>query len=335
MVDTLIRVGIAGYGVVGKRRRYHLDANPHFEVRAICDRNFSVNPLQDREIPGFIDYNSLLNCDLDAVFVCLSNDMAAEVTHESLRRGLHVFCEKPPARNVDELIPVIDEERNRPGLKLKYGFNHRYHQSVREALDLVTSGELGRVINIRGVYGKSNLITFDQTDWRTKKAIAGGGILLDQGIHMVDLLRLFGGDYHRVFSFIRNDYWKHDVEDNAYALMKSDTNVIGMLHSSATQWKHKFRLEIGLEDGLLTLSGILSGSQSYGRELLQILYASSASEASESQVQREYINDESWAEEIADFAGDIQFDRQVSTGSSNDALETMKLIAQIYDNDQS
>ena len=89
-----------------------------------------------------------------------------------------------------------------PNLKLMYGFNHRYHDSVIEALKVYNSGLLGNVINI-GAYGKSKLITFNQPDWR-KRDIAGGGVLLDQGIHIVDLIRLFAGEFETVYSFIEN-----------------------------------------------------------------------------------------------------------------------------------
>ena len=147
---------------------------------------------------------------------------------------------------------------------------------------------------------------------------------------MVDLMRLFGGNFTKVHSFVSNDYWKYDVEDNVYALMRSDEGVVAMLHSSATQWKHKFRLEVDLEDGLLGLSGILSGSQSYGEETLKITPGNSnaASTASESITQ--FTEDNSWRDEISDFADDILLDRSVSTGSSHDAQETMNLIEQIY-----
>ena len=128
-----------------------------------------------------------------------------------------------------------------------YGFNHRYHDSVQEALRLIRSEELGKIINMRGVYGKSQLITFDQPDWRTKRSIAGGGVLLDQGIHMVDLMRLFAGDFTDVHSFISNRHWGYDVEDNAYCLMKTNDGIVGMLHSSATQWRHRFNLDINLD----------------------------------------------------------------------------------------
>ena len=139
-----------------------------------------------------------------------------------------------------DIEDVISCEKKHPTLKLMYGFNHRYHDSVQDALKILSSGELGSIINIRGVYGKAKMITFNQPDWRTKREISGGGVLLDQGIHMVDLMRLFGGEFIDVYSFISNNHWGYDVEDNAYAIMRSSSGVVAMLNSSATQWRHRF-----------------------------------------------------------------------------------------------
>ena len=104
---------------------------------------------------------------------CLTNDIAAEATIAGLEAGLHVFCEKPPGRDVADIARVIACEKRYPDLKLKYGFNHRYHDSVRDALGIIRSGELGRIINLRGVYGKSQIISFGQDDWRSKRANRG------------------------------------------------------------------------------------------------------------------------------------------------------------------
>ena len=111
---------------------------------------------------------------------------------------------------------------------MKYGFNHRYHDSVRDAVRIIRSGQLGRVLDLNGVYGKSMMIRFDQ-DWRTKRAIAGGGILLDQGIHMVDMLRLFAGEFVHVNAHVSNAYWRHDVEDNAWALLRTEDDIVALL----------------------------------------------------------------------------------------------------------
>jgi predicted dehydrogenase len=228
------RVGIAGYGVVGKRRRHFIDLHPLFKTVAVCDRNLTQDTIQQKGVLHFSNYKDLLELDLDVLFVCMTNDIAAEVTIAGLKKGCHVFCEKPPGRDLNDIARVVACKKNYPYLQLKYGFNHRYHDSVSDALRIMHSKELGNIINLKGVYGKSKMLTFGQdSDWRTIREIAGGGILLDQGIHMVDLLRLFAGEFTEIYSFISNDFWKHDVEDNAYALMRTSQGVVAMLHSSA------------------------------------------------------------------------------------------------------
>ncbi len=326
-----LRVGIAGYGIVGKRRHHFIDQHPDLVTVAVCDRNSSDSELSGRSLKKFKNYQDLIGEDLDALFVCMTNDIAPEVTIAGLESGIHVFCEKPPGRTVEDVIRVRAVEAKQPTLKLKYGFNHRYHDSVQDALNIVASGELGRVMNLRGVYGKSKFISFGQhSDWRTKKAVAGGGILLDQGIHMVDLMRLFAGEFETIHSFVSNDYWKHDVEDNAYALMRTSDGVVAMLHSSATQWKHMFQLDITLEKGAVTLSGILSGSKSYGDETMTVAYAAEDDQGDPKEVTTCYESDPSWSSEIDEFATAIIEGGEIINGSSDDALRTMQLVDRIY-----
>jgi predicted dehydrogenase len=217
-----VRVGISGYGIVGKRRHEYLKRHPTATVVGVCDQLFPTDQTQVDGIRCYSNYRELLaDQDIDALFVCLTNDVAADATIAGLQNSLHVICEKPPGRDVADVIRVMDVEKGSPGHKLMYGFNHRYHHSVRKALDLVGSGSFGKIINIRGLYGKSKLVTFDQPDWRAKRKVAGGGILLDQGIHMVDLIRLFAGEFVEVHGFVSNNFWNYDVEDNAYALMRT------------------------------------------------------------------------------------------------------------------
>ena len=326
-----LRVAIAGYGVVGKRRREFIDTHPGLKTVAVCDRAFDGNGRLDDGVAYFQTPAELLRQDFDALFVCMTNDIAPDVTIAGLEKGLHVFCEKPPGRTVADIRRVIETEAKHPKQILKYGFNHRYHESVREALAIARSGDLGRIINLRGVYGKSQFISYGQhSDWRTERAIAGGGILLDQGIHMVDLMRLFAGEFTQVHSFVSNDYWRHDVEDNAYALMRTDAGVVGMLHSSATQWRHRFSLDITLEKGALILSGILSGSKSYGAETLTVVHAGDDDLGDPKEQVTRYNTDPSWADEIADFADAIETGRKITEGSSDDALRTMDLVYRIY-----
>jgi predicted dehydrogenase len=331
---TELKVGIAGFGVVGKKRKACVDRHPNLRLIAVCDRNFNDEGLLEEGVYYLQNYQSLLDQELDILIICLTNEIAPEVTIAGLQAGLHVFCEKPPGRNVEDIKRVIQIESQNPSLKLMYGFNHRYHESVQNALKLVQDGKFGKVINIRGLYGKAKLITFNQPDWRTKREIAGGGILLDQGIHMVDLMRLFGGNFTEVHSFVSNRHWGYDVEDNAYALMKTKDGVVGMLNSSATQWRHRFNLDINLEYGSIILGGIISGTKSYGAETLTIVEADPDNDNGDPKEQIiRYNRDPSWDEEIIFFIKAILNKTQIQSGSSEDALKTMQLVYKIYFSD--
>jgi predicted dehydrogenase len=152
---------------------------------------------------------------------------------------------------------------------------------------------------------------------------------------MLDLMRLFCGEFVDIKSFVSNDFWKHDVEDNAYAMMKDEKGRIAMVTSSATQWQHKFNLEIFLTEGYIELFGILSGSKSYGEE--RIVYGKRDEESDNGQMESttiKFLQDNSWRDEIFEFADAIVKDLPITSGTSKDALETMKLVFTIYYNDQ-
>ena len=328
-----MRVGIIGYGVVGKTRHDSILKNTSFLVTSISENNLQARKKIPENIEVFEDYKSLIeNANVDVVFISLPNKFAANATVLSLKKGLHVFCEKPPAKTLSELEEVFLVSKQYPDLKLMYGFNHRFHHSVEQAKLIIQDNSLGRLINMRGVYGKSQMISFNQTDWRTRREESGGGILLDQGIHMLDLMRyLSGEDFSEIFSFIDNAFWNFDVEDNAYVLMKSKTGVVAQLHSSATQWRHLFNLEITMEQGSLVLGGLLTGSKSYGDETLTIIKADPKNDkgAPRESISK-YNEDVSWNNEIKYFAKSLTEKSPITRGSINDAIETMKLIEKIY-----
>jgi predicted dehydrogenase len=324
-----LRVGIAGYGIVGKRRRVHIDEDPRLVTVAVCDQTFAESGAMVDGVRAYRTYRELLGERLDALFVSLPNYLAPEVTIAALERGLHVFCEKPPGHTVEDVERVMAVEARHPALVLKYGFNHRYHDSVREALALVQSHELGEIVNLRGVYGKSKIIPFAGS-WRAERRYAGGGILLDQGIHMVDLIRLFGGEFRDVKSWVSNAYWKHDVEDNAYALMRGDNGCVAMLHSSATQWQHRFSLEVTLTEGFIELQGILSGTKSYGQERLIVGHREETATGTSRETTTTFLDDNSWRDEVREFAAAVADGAPMVSGTSQDALETMRLVYRIY-----
>ena len=328
-----MKVGIAGYGVVGKTRHRSIESNTSYQITAISESSQEARKFIPAGIKIYNDYKSLIaSADIDVIFISLPNQFASEAACLSLQRGLHVFCEKPPARTHAELLEVEKQSLKFPELKLMYGFNHRFHLSVEEAKLLIDSNSLGRLINMKGVYGKSQMISFNQTDWRTNREASGGGILLDQGIHMLDLMRYLSGEnFTEVFSIIDNAFWNFDVEDNAYVLMKSPKGLVSQLHSSATQWRHVFNLEITLERGSLILGGLLTGSKSYGDETLTIITSDpSKDNGTPKESTSKYNEDVSWDNEIKYFANSLASNTSIERGSIKDALETMKLIEIIY-----
>lgn len=327
--EKVYKIGIAGYGIVGQRRHRVINEFGRLNTVAVCDQTFKNPGTLPCGTQYYGEYKQLLAENLDILFVCLPNYLAPEVTTAGLKLGLHVFCEKPPGRNIADIERVMAVEKECPGLVLKYGFNHRYHDSVCDALKIVRSGELGDIINIRGIYGKSKIVSYS-SGWRAQRKYSGGGILLDQGIHMVDLLRLFCGDFIEVNSCISNSYWNHDVEDNAYALMKDTKGRIVILHSSATQWQHRFSLDIALTKGFLRLEGILSGSKSYGEERLTIGERSESDFGSLQEKTINYLEDHSWRREIEEFTDAIIHKTPIVHGTSEEALETMRAVYKIY-----
>lgn len=328
-----MKVGIAGYGEVGKTRHKSILKNTNFKVIAVSENNPEARKGIPKDLEIYEDYKSLINeSDIDIVFISLPNRYASDASIISLKKRLHVFCEKPPARTLAELEEVRRVSRQCSNLKLMYGFNHRFHLSVEEAKKIINNNSLGRVINMKGVYGKSQMISFNQTDWRTKREESGGGILLDQGIHMLDLMRYLSGEnFVEIFSFIDNAFWNFDVEDNAYVLMKSSGGVVAQLHSSATQWRHLFNLEITLEKGSLILGGLLTSSKSYGDETLTVITADPINDKG---IPKESISnfneDVSWDNEIKYFANSLLDDLPIKRGSVDDAIQTMRLIEDIY-----
>ncbi|PLA75531.1 gfo/Idh/MocA family oxidoreductase [Hydrogenovibrio sp. SC-1] len=327
----MLRVGIAGYGKLGKVREIHVNNVDFAEVVAIYD----IDP---PELQGGVvvcnSYDELLDQKLDAVFICAYNDVLSDFTVKALGRGVHVFCEKPPARSTAELLAVIEAE-SASGLILKYGFNHRYHYSVMEAKKLIDSGDMGRLLWLRGVYGKAGSIDYHQ-NWRNFRNLSGGGILIDQGIHMLDLMMYFsGGTFEKINSFVTTAFWDVEAEDNAFAIMQNKDRVTAMLHSSATQWKHKFLLEMCFEEGYINLDGILSGTRSYApetlvvgrREFEDVTHA--MGKPKETTTWFEY--DRSWEYEVQEFLNAIQGRGEIENGTSSDAFNALKLVEDIYE----
>ncbi len=329
----MIKIGIAGYGKIGRVRANEIKKNQHAKLVGVYDIN-KPNDL-DPNIKFHDSFDELLRQDLDAVFICAFNNVLADYTVKAIQAGKHVFCEKPPARTSEELKAVIEIEKQ-SNVYLKYGFNHRYHYSVIEAKKIIDSGKMGKLLWLRGVYGKAGSIDYDK-NWRNYKEYSGGGILIDQGIHMLDLMRYFSGQtFKNINSFVTTSYWNIKAEDNAFVIMQSEEEVTAMMHSSATQWKHKFLLEMCFEEGYINLDGILSNTRSYAPEKLVIGRREFEDITFAMGKPKENItwfeNDNSWTLEVEEFIDAILGKSEIKNGTSKDALETLSLVEEIYKN---
>lgn len=327
------RVGIIGMGKMGRIRMRELDLHSEFEITAICD----IDEKLSAAYPNLFfstSWEDVIAQDIDIAVVCTFNHITPTIVCAALDRGLHVFSEKPPGACVEDVEKIIEAEKRAGDRIVKFGFNHRFHYSVLEAKALIESGRYGKILWARGVYGKAGSLDY-MSNWRADPQLAGGGILLDQGIHMIDLLRYFLGEFNEVKSFVERSYWKDSkVEDNAFALLKTRKNQVAMLHSSATQWKHKFNMDIYLEKGYVTLDGILSSTRSYGEESITFAKRQFEDEAKAFGRPREekifFDTDDSWKLEIEEFHDCLTGKIESLSGDTTDALNVMQLIKKIY-----
>jgi len=329
MADELT-VGIIGFGYMGEIRKKYLDKCPECLVTAV---------FHTEKITGKFKYydkweDLVDDHSIDAIFICLPNFLTKEVVIRGLKAGKHVFAEKPPGCSAAEVLEMMVVEKQ-AGKKLKFGFNLRYHPAVVEAKKLIDSGNFGTVLWMRGRYGKSVDRGFDSS-WRSEKKYAGGGILLDQGIHMLDLFLLLCGDFQEVKSFVSNCYWEGDVEDNVFAILRNNNGQVASLHSTMTQWRYLFSLEIFLSKGYIIINGLLSKTGKYGKE--RLVYAVNRTPppmaAHHSVVQTTFSVDQSWELEIQEFLEAIINDTPIQVGTTTDALKVMTVVGRIYADDK-
>lgn len=329
MIRTL-KCAIVGYGYMGEIRERVIRANPRLELIGICDTDPSKRK-KIRNCKSYESFEKILKQDVDIIFVCTPNLYSPEICIKSMEKGAHVFCEKPPGRNVEDIKNIIKAENSR--VKLMFGFNHRFHPGIIKAKVVVDSGRIGQIINIRGLYGKSGGKNYRES-WRNDKNISGGGILLDQGIHMLDIFRYFCGDFEYVKCFTNNSYWKCDVEDNAYVILTNKKGQNAFFHSSATMWNHTFKIDIALEEGYIIVDGLLSKTGSYGREKIVIgkrQFEDEASAIGNPEEEVTYFDrDLSWNLEVEEFIKCIDQNKKVTIGSSEDALKVMEIIERAY-----
>jgi predicted dehydrogenase len=328
----VINIGIIGYGKMGQIRAEAIKSSQKGRVVSVCD--MSVPKSVSDEIAVEDSPETMINDpQIDAVFVCTPNYLNKPLTKLALNNGKHVFCEKPPAFTAAEVEDIQKAERS-SGLALMYGFNHRHHESIKKIHNIIYNIELGKILGMRGRYGKEVDVDFFK-GWRAKREFAGGGIMLDQGIHMLDLMIYLSGGFDEVQSMVSNLFWKADgIEDNVFVNLRSKkTGICASIHSTMTQWRYIFSLEIFLEGGSLILNGLKTSSGAYGEEQLTVkrnksLSASATHERAEQEI---FDRNTSWISEVQHFLDAVDEGKPIELGNSNDALNVMRLMDKIYE----
>ena len=262
--------------------------------------------------------------DVGIVIVATTNDMLAEISRAAVEAGKHVLVEKPAGRCVAEIETVLEAVRRRRGI-VRVGFNHRYHPALQKARELFESGVLGDLMFIRGRYGHGGRIGYDK-EWRADPALSGGGELIDQGVHMIDLSRWFLGDFATVHGFAHTYFWQMPVDDNAFLLLRTAREQTAFLHVSCTEWKNLFSFEIYGREGKLHIDG-LGGS--YGTERLAFHRMLPEMGPPQTTIWEYPHGDQSLTLEFAEFLEDIRLDRAPSVGLA-DARAALAVVEEVH-----
>jgi predicted dehydrogenase len=254
------------------------------------------------------------------VIVAVTHDMLAPTALAAARAGKHVLIEKPGARSAAELDPVAEAARS-AGVRVRVGYNHRYHRAFREARGIFESGALGEMMYVRGRYGHGGRPGYDR-EWRARPEQSGGGEAIDQGVHLIDLARWFLGDFASVRASLPTLFWDMPVEDNAFFLLETAGGQVAFLHATWTEWKNLFSMEICGRKGKLEITG-LGGS--YGVERLAHYRMPAAMGPPETVIHEYPMADDSWQMEFADFLEDIRLGREPQPGIA-DAQAALRVV---------
>ena len=224
-------VGIIGCGLIGQKRAKALPANDELIACADVSLDRAQALAGSSGATAVTDWRIVTDHPtIDVVIIATPHDGLAEITLAAVVAGKHVLVEKPGARFASELDPVL-AARDRKHVHVHVGFNHRYHRSLRKAKELVSSGVLGELMFIRGRYGHGGRVGYEK-EWRANPAISGGGELIDQGPHLVDLSRWFLGEFTHVEGRAETYYWKMTVDDNGFMLLRTERGQTAFLHVS-------------------------------------------------------------------------------------------------------
>lgn len=321
----MLRIGIIGAGLVGTKRAAAL---PGATLVAVADLSpEAAHALADAHGATVEpDHAALVRrTDLDAIIVATTNDALAPCAMRALEAGKHVLLEKPGGRGPTELRS-LKQQADRVHRVLGIGFNHRFHPAFRRAKQIIAEGTLGPLMYIRARYGHGGRPGYER-EWRADPVRAGGGELLDQGVHLLDLCRWLGGEFELEYGSVATFYWNMPVEDNGFLLLRSrDGKRKAWLHASCTEWKNLFDFEIFARHGKLEVWGL---GRSYGTEELRVYRMKPEMGPPNLEVESFPGEDQSWRDEFVAFRDEIA-GSSTHLGKAADAESALTIIHQAY-----
>jgi predicted dehydrogenase len=321
-----VNVAIVGCGLIGEKR---LKAMRNAKVTVCCDSDAA----RASRLAGLAGARSTTDWreavgakDVDSVIVATTNAALAPVSLGAIAAGRHVLVEKPGAMTVAQL-QEMDAAARTAGVVVQVGFNHRYHAALSKAREIVDSGALGPLMFVRGRYGHGGRVGYNK-EWRADPALSGGGELMDQGVHLIDLAGWFLGEFPVVEGFAGKYFWDMPVDDNAFLTLRTKSGQCAWLHVSCSEWKNMFSFEIYGRDGKLAIDG-LGGS--YGLERLT-WYKMLPQMGPPETTSWEYPGaDPSWEKEWEVFTAGVS-QKRVTGADVNDALRAMRVVETVYGN---
>jgi len=323
---TPLHFAVIGCGLIGRKRVLALGKNP--PLLYTCD----LDPARAADLaklaPGctaVTDYTvALTDPRVSAVIVSTLNASLAPITLAAVKAGKHVLVEKPGALNAAQLR-TIAAAAALTSTRVRLGYNHRFHPALQKARELFESGVLGPLMFLRARYGHGGRRGYDR-EWRADPALSGGGELIDQGVHLIDLAGWFLGEFPVVEGHASTNFWDMKVDDNAFLSLRTAANQTAWLHASCTEWKNLFSLELYGRDAKLAIDG-LGGS--YGPE--KLTYYKMLPEMGPPDITSwEFVRgDESWALETRAFIDDIRLAREPSPGL-REGIRTLEIVETIY-----
>lgn len=317
-------VAIVGCGLIGQKRAQALGP-----ARLVACADVVLERAQKLAQAAGADatadwHSAVARDDVDMVIVATTNDALAEITLAAVQAGKHVLVEKPAARTARELEPLMAAALT-AGVQVRVGFNHRYHPALIKARELYAAGALGEMMFVRGRYGHGGRVGYDR-EWRADPKLSGGGELLDQGVHLIDLARQFLGDFTEVTGYAHTYFWDMPVDDNGFMLLRTPKQQTAFLHVSCTEWKNLFSLEIYGRQAKLHIEG-LGGS--YGVERLAYYQMRPEMGPPDTTIWEYPRGDQSWALEFAEFLKDIRLGR-APAANLRDAHAALTIVEKIY-----